>query len=750
MIDVQTAKQKDATVSDKKAEGKSKTNAPDRDRTPADRVPVPAWDTDADHDLTDTAYYLNRELTWLNFNFRVLREAEDSRNPLLERLRFVAIVSSNIDEFFMKRIGGLKQQFGAGILEHTIDGRTPEEQITECYDSVRVLEGRKRTALAVILKELRRHDILVVPFEALDAAQQKQVREYFVDNIFPLLTPQSTDPAHPFPFVSNLSLNLLVTLRYPEDSTTSVARVKVPVGTDIPRFLQLPGLDTFVPLESVMAHNLDLLFPGMEIERCFAFRVTRNANTEIEEEDAEDLLALIETGLRNRRFAPIVRLEIARRMNAPQRGMLTANFGLQDPSDLFEVDGMLALTNLVEIADLRYAKLRYPTHHPADHPLLLNVPSIFHAVREAGSILLHHPYQSFDTSVERFIKEASTDSQVRAIKMTLYRTSPDSKIIRHLRDAARNGKQVAVVLELKASFDEAKNIRWANHLEEMGVHVTYGVMGLKTHCKAVLVIRQDDDMLRRYTHTGTGNYHEVTARQYTDLGMLTCDQTIGADLTELFNYLTTGYKPKRHYTSILPAPKTLKQAILARIAREVTRQGKTGPRLIQFKMNALEDGDVTKALYEAAKAGVKIDLIVRDTCRLRPGIKNLSENVTVLSIVGRFLEHSRVFYFRNGGDEEYYIGSADLMKRNLESRVETFIPIEDRELRKELRNLLDTCLADRRNAWEMHADGSYVQRSSKHDDTTPGLQQVLVARADKQAKEAMRLKKRKVRGARPI
>jgi polyphosphate kinase len=751
MIKAGTKSRADALQDEKQAVDERKPGAASRDgkapvvSTPADRIPVPEPGDDGVHDLTRSEYFLNRELTWLNFNFRVLHEADDKRTPLLERIRFITIVSSNIDEFFMKRIGGLKQQVGAGIQERTVDGRTPEGQIAECYQVVRELEVLKRSALTRLLSELRLEGISIVPFEALSASEKKHIREFFIDNIFPLLTPQSTDPAHPFPFVSNLSLNLLVTLHYPEEPTPSVARVKVPVGVDNPRFLKLPDADTFVPLESVIAHNLDMLFPGMVIDSCYPFRVTRNANTDIQEEDADDLLALIETGLRRRRFAPIVRLEVARGMEPARQTMLASTFGLQDPGDLFEVEGMLALADLGQLADLKYPHLRYEPHHPADHPSFVSDASVFHVLRESGSVLLHHPYESFETSVVRFIKEASTDPNVRGIKMTLYRTARQSKIMQYLMDAARNGKQVAVVLELQASFDEAMNIRWANYLEETGVHVTYGVMGLKTHCKAVLVIRQDDDVLRRYAHVGTGNYHEGTARLYTDLGLLTCDETIGRDLTELFNYLTTGYKPKRNYTSLMPAPKVLKQEMIARINREIEHQKKTSSGHIQLKMNALEDGDVTLALYQAAREGVTIDLIVRDTCRLRPGIKGLSESVTVVSIVGRFLEHSRVFYFRNGGEEEYYIGSADFMKRNLESRVEILAPVKDESLRQDLRFLLDTCMEDHRNGWEMRSDGSYVQRQSTRKRRTKGAQATLVEWAEKRAKDSSRLKRRQVR-----
>ena len=714
-------------------------------QTPPDPTPVPTPAEDGSHDLTDAGYYLNRELTWLNYNFRVLHEADDERTPLLERARFIAIVSSNIDEFFMKRIGGLKQQIGAGVQLKTIDGRTPEEQLDECYPLVRDLEQRKREVLVNVLGELAEHGIVVANYDELSESDQQYLRDYYTENIFPLVTPQATDPAHPFPFISNLSLNLLVNLRYPNETVSSLARVKVPVGAGIPRFLRLKDKDCFVPLESVMAHNLDLLFPGMEIESCEQFRVTRNANTILEEEQADDLLAFIESGLRERKFAPVVRMAVAPGMVPQHLGRLAAELGLDEEEDVSEVEGMLAMRDVMELAELKRPELHYPPHRPVDHPDLKGDGSIFHVIRDRGPFLLHHPYESFSTSVERFLREASRDPKVRAIKMTLYRTSADTKVVGHLMDAARNGKQVAVVLELKARFDEEANIRWANHLEEVGVHVTYGVVGLKTHCKAVLVVRQDHDRLRRYAHIGTGNYHAGTARVYTDLGMLTSDERVGEDLTELFNYLTTGYKPKRNYKKLLPAPKHLKQALIDKIAREIRLHSDDSPGLIQFKINALEDGDITRALYEASQAGVKVDLIVRDSCRLRPGIPGLSENIRVVSVVGRFLEHSRLFYFANGGDSEYYIGSADCMKRNLDNRVEILAPVEDGKLIKELRFFLDALTDDHRNGWEMRADGSYVQRHSKDGEKDLGAHQSLMDRAEKRLKQATRLKKRKPR-----
>lgn len=696
-------------------------------------------------DLGAAELYLNRELTYLNFCWRVLREADDERVPLLERLKFIAIVSSNIDEFFQKRIGGLKQQVGANLHSVTPDGRTPIQQIAECLTVVHELETRRAQILEQVLASLRGAGVVLDGWKALDAADQARIREYYLHNIFPLVTPQAMDPAHPFPFISNLSLNLLVTLHYPGDPEPLLARVKIPVGAGIPRFLKVDaGAHRYLALEEVMAQNLDLLFPGMEVESCALFRVTRNAVTEREEEEAEDLLELIEIELRERRFAPIVRLQVEKTMSPFLRGKLAAELALDEQRDVFEAEGMLGMRDVMELANLDLPELHDPPHAPAQPIDLVADRSIFHTIRDAKSVLVHHPYESFQQSVERFLKEAATDPKVRAIKMTLYRTSKDSQVIKHLIQAASAGKQVAVVLELKARFDEEANIRWASRMERAGIHVTYGVVGLKTHCKTILVVRQDYDGLRRYAHLATGNYHAGTARLYTDFGLFTCDDAIGRDLTELFNYLTTGFKPKRKYAKILPAPKNLKPALLDKIEREIAHQETGGKGLIQWKVNALEDVDVVKALYRASQKGVQIDLIVRDTCRLRPGLPGISDTIRVISIVGRFLEHGRVFYFHNAGKPEYYIGSADVMQRNLERRVEVLTPVEDPRLQHELRLFLDLQLNDQRGAWDMLADGSYVQRGVGGQARHP--QQAMIERTERRLREATRLKRRKVKG----
>jgi polyphosphate kinase len=696
-------------------------------------------------DLKSPELYLNRELTWLSFNRRVLREAQDPRNPLLERVKFLAIVNANLDEFFMKRIGGLKQQVGAGVHDLTVDGRTPEQQITACLAFIKDLTEDLRRTYLELLGALAPQGIAIVGWDQLTADERAGLREHYLANIFPLVTPLAIDPAHPFPFISNLSLNLLITLHQADDDQTGLARVKVPIGAGVPRFLRIGRSTRFVPLDDVMAHNLDTLFPGADVESCEFFRVTRNANTEYDEDKEDDLMAMIEAELRDRKFAPIVRLAIMEGMKPLHRGMLAAELGLNENKDVAEIATMLGMRDLMEIAQLDLPALHDPVHHPLTAPALLDSRNIFHIIRESGPILLHHPYESFATSVERFVREASLDPNVLAIKMTLYRTSADTPIVGYLVDAARNGKQVAVVVELKARFDEAANIRWATRLEEAGIHVNYGVVGLKTHSKVVLVVRRDYNGLRRYAHIGTGNYHAGTARLYADFGILTCDDDIGHDLTELFNYLTTGYKPSRLYRKILVAPRALKKPLLERIEREIACHSSKTPGLIRFKCNALEDPDIVLALYRASQAGVKVELVVRDTCRLRPGLPGISDNITVVSIVGRFLEHGRIYYFRNGGSDEYLIGSADLMTRNLESRVEVVTPVAEPALRERLHAVLELQLNDHRSAWEMRSDGSYVQRQPRTPAEETGSQEALILAAEQRHFEATRLRRRRPR-----
>jgi len=726
-----------STTNGHPASGVSRQEEPEEEKRPPSEV-----------DLDAPEYYLNRELTWLAFVRRVLHEAEDERTPLLERVKFLAITGSILDEFFMKRIGGLMQQVAAGVHTLTVDGRTPQEQIREAHDLIRALTAEQQGLWGQLRARLEQIGVKVADYQSLSVEDQAWLRENYLENIFPLVTPQAMDPAHPFPFVSNLSLNLLVSLQYPNDPTPLLARVKVPTGAGVPRLVQVRDALVFVPLEEIIAHNLDLLFPGMVIQRTELFRVTRNADVEGDEDKADDLLALIESELQERKFAPIVRLQVATGMDATHRGRLAAELGLNEQADVFEIGGVLGLGDLFQLSRLDIPAHRDPDHRPVDAPLLVGRSNIFHTIREHGALLAHHPYEAFGTSVERFLREASEDPKVRAIKMTLYRTSSKSRVIQHLINAAVNGKQVAVAVELKARFDEEANINWASKLEQAGIHVTYGVVGLKTHCKVILVVRRDHDGLRRYVHLGTGNYHEETAKLYCDTGMLTCDADIGRDATELFNYLTTGYKPSRKYNKLLPAPKLLKPALLKKIRREIRRvsEGKVG--LIQIKTNALEDVDVTRALYEASQAGVHVDLIVRDSCRLRPGVPGLSENIRVISVVGRFLEHSRIYYFHNGGEEEFYIGSADVMTRNLVSRVEVLTPVEPPGLRAELRIVLDILLGDQRSAWDMQPDGTYLQRKggkgaeSAHDQ--------MIKWVEGRFAEANRLRRRSARGPRGL
>jgi polyphosphate kinase len=692
----------------------------------------------------DPALYLNRELTWLAFNQRVLHEADDPRTPLLERVKFLAIVSNNLDEFFMKRIGGLKQQIAVGVHKPSIDGRTPTEQLKTCQAQVREMHAEQNRIFDALMVLVAEYGIRILQVKDLALDARERLRDHFRANIFPMLTPLAMDPAHPFPFISNLALNLLVTLRYPAGSESYMARIKVPVHRDVSkRLIPLDGGTTFVTLEDLIVANLDMLFPGMVIDSAELFRVTRNAIVEPDMEAATDLLELIETELRERHFAPIVRLEVQEGFDPVHRGMLAAELGLNEEQDVVTVVGMMQLRDLFEIAGLDFPDLKDAPHRPVDHPLLANDRrNIFHIIRENGPILLQHPYQPFSTSVERFLRTAAEDPKVLAIKMTLYRTSAGA-ILDSLIEAARNGKQVAVLVELQARFDEAANIGWARRLEAEGIHVNYGVLGLKTHSKLIFIVRRDYAQLRRYYHIGTGNYHPGTAKLYTDLGMLGCDEEIGQDLTELFNYLT-GYSPPPSYRKILAAPYNLKRCIIDKINREIEHQRRDGSGLIQMKMNALEDVEITRALYRATRAGVRVDLIIRDTCRFRPGLPVISDKARVISIVGRFLEHGRIMYFRNGGDEEYYIGSADMMGRNLDSRVEVHAPVENPELRQELRLILDVQFADKRSAWDMDSDGHYTQRTPT-EENAKGAQETLMAVAEKRLAAAGKHKEKKIR-----
>ncbi len=733
--------------SDVAARGNTAAQSALKSKLSGDRPVLPDWTSAqpaAAFDLRAPELYLNRELTWLKFNYRVLHEAADPRTPLLERVKFLAIAANNMDEFVMKRVGGIKQQIGAGLQKLTVDGRTPSQQLSEIRIVISEFLRQQRQVYLDLLACLRERGVEILRFEELAGPEKSAIREHYCQNVFPLLTPLAMDPAHPFPFLSNLSLNLLLTLRFSEEPELTMARVKVPVGSDVGRFVKVGDSNRFVMLEDVMSHCLDDMFPGMHVESVELFRVTRNANTERDEEQADDLLALIEAELRERKFAPIVRLETEVGINPTHRGMLAAELGLTE-DDVYATDVMIGMRDLMELALLPIPELHDPKHEAITHVTLQDRDNIFHILRQNGPILLHHPYDSFVSSVTRFVREAATDPKVQAIKMTLYRTSSDTNIIDHLIEAARNGKQVAVVVELKARFDEAANLRWAARMEEAGIHVTYGVLGLKTHAKMILVVRRDYTGLRRYAHIGTGNYHAGTARLYCDLGLLTSDPEVGMDLTELFNYLTTGCRPSRSYRKILAAPNLMKRGLLAKIDREIAVHTPENPGLIRFKANALEDPAIVEALYRASQAGVRVQLIIRDTCRIRPSIPGLSDNVNVISIVGRFLEHARIYYFRNSGDEEYYMGSADLMTRNLESRVEVLVPIEQEALRRQLHAIFEAQLNDQRAAWEMQSDGEYIQRQPHNNQSSLSSQDMFVAAAALRAERAKRLRKVKPR-----
>ena len=721
--------------------GEKPENAPPKN----DEAHVTATETKKITDLMAPEWYLNRELTWLEFNRRVFNESMDERNPLLERVFFLSVIGSNLDEFFMKRIGGLKQQVGAGLKMLSSDGRTPQQQIDESHAMIRELLARQQNLEEKLLASLAQQDIYILRYDELEPGEREKLSLYFRENIYPLLTPQGMDPAHPFPFISNLSLNLLVATRHKNGDHIYLNRIKVPTaGTGIHRFIPIEqGKHRYVFFEDVIANNLEMLFPDMVIESCELFRVTRNAITEKWEDQAVDLLSMIETALQDRKFAEIVRLEVDTNMTRQHRGMLAAQLGIDSHKDVFVVNGIMGKRDLMEIVAIDKAELHFSPHQPLDHYKLAgDFPNIFHLIREEGPFLLQHPYESFSSSVERFLKEASTDPKVLVIKMTLYRTSANSQIIQYLLDAVRNGKQVAVVVELMARFDESANIHWATYLEQAGIHVTYGVVGLKTHSKVIFVVRRDYNGLRRYAHIGTGNYHAGTARAYSDLGMLTCDADIGSDLTEFFNFLTLGYEPARNYKKLLPSPKIFKKRLLENIQREIAHQKKGHRSLIQMKTNALTDQEVIVALYQASQAGVHVDLIVRDSCLLRPGLPELSENIRVMSLVGRFLEHSRIYYFYNNGDEEYSIGSADLMQRNLDRRVEVVTPVESPLLQLQLREILDLQLSDNRGVWDMQSDGSYIQRRPKDGEPIRSAQELLIGKSEKRLADARRTYKK--------
>lgn len=701
-------------------------------------------------DLRDSRLYLNRELSWLRFNDRVLHEASDPRTPLLERLKFVAIFSSNLDEFFMVRVSGLMEQLDAGVYSKNPDGLSPKAQLKAVREHLLVKVAEQHHLFEAELRSaLAAEGVFLLNYSDLDTEQRRILGNYFEAHVFPVLTPLSVDPAHPFPQMSNLSLNLAVVVEDPETGIERFARVKVP--DSLPRFVTLNNdrneneetRPTWigVALEQVIAQHLDRLFPGMLIKAHHLFRITRDADFPVKEDEADDLLVAIAEEITKRRLEGFVcRLEVDRSMPSPVREKLMQYLEV-DENTIYDIEGLLNLKDL-------FFFLGFPLAHLKDPPWNPVVPARFKEIRPAemrdsaqsdvhgamfeeiknGDLLVHHPYEAFAASVEEFITQAADDPQVTAIKLTLYRTSGDSPIVRALMRAAENRKQVVALVELKARFDEENNIAWARKLEDCGVHVVYGVVGLKTHTKTALVVREEGGRVRRYVHIGTGNYNPKTAKLYTDLGLFSCREELGADLSDLFNYLT-GYSRHDAYQRLLVAPLTLRPRMQGLIEREIqhARDGSEG-RIIA-KMNSLVDADMIRLLYQASQAGVQIDLIVRGICCLRPGLPGVSENIRVVSVIGRYLEHSRIFFFENRGQDEIYIGSADWMTRNLDRRVEAVVPIEDARLKQELRAVLKILLDDNRQAWDMRPDGQYVQRRPSNGEEERASQPRLMARA---------------------
>lgn len=708
--------------------------------------------TSTDANLHNPDYYFNRELSWLEFNNRVLHEAIDPRTPLLERLKFMSIFSSNLDEFFMVRVAGLKQQVEAKVTKLTPDGRSPQQQLDAISERLRPMVAQQHRHFEQALRpQLAAKGIYLLDYVDLNQEQRVYLQRYFEEQIFPVLTPLAVDPGHPFPYISNLSLNLAVVVKDAETDEEHFARVKVPKV--LPRFVSLPQelqlrqkslptIWTGVPMEQVIAHNLEFLFPGMNIQEYHPFRITRNADLEVEEDEADDLMLAIEQELRKRRLGgSVVCMEIQPAMPTSLRETLMREMGLSD-SDVYHVEGLMGLGDLMSFMALPLPELKDQSWAPVVPSRLRKISppetdssltegedgeEIFAVIRRRD-LLFHHPYHSFPATVQRFITIAAHDPDVLAIKMTLYRTSGDSPIISALIAAAENGKQVAALVELKARFDEENNINWARKLEKSGVHVVYGLMGLKTHTKVVMVVRREENCIRRYVHIGTGNYNPKTARIYTDLGLLSCREDLGADLTDLFNYLT-GYSRQQSYRKLLVAPVNLRDRMLGLIRREIdhAKSGRHGR--IVAKMNALVDPEIIATLYEASGVGVKIDLIVRGICCLRAGIEGISENIRVVSIVGRYLEHSRVFYFHNNGQEEVYIGSADWMPRNLDRRVEAIVPVEEPSLAKDLQEILGIMLADNRHAWDLQPDGRYLQRRPGQNGVEQSSQKIFMEMA---------------------
>jgi polyphosphate kinase len=688
-----------------------------------DATDVPPYDPDG-VDLSDPDLYLNRELSALAFQRRVLNEVLDDRNPLLERVRFLAIVTRNLDEFTMKRVGGLKQQMQAGVTERTADGRTPDEQWAEVHETLApMLETQADCYRETIRPALAEAGIHVLEYDDLTAAERSEAEAFFEESVLPTLTPLSFDPAHPFPFISNRSLSLAVLTRDGRHDDPTFTRVKIPPNR--PRLVDV-GDGRYVRLEALVRANLDTLLPNVEVVDTALFRLTRNAEVGRDEEVAEDLINVIEEVLEQRRFATVVRMDVEAGAHPKIRETLRDQLDLAE-REVYDLPGPLDYRGFASLTDLDRPDLKSDPWTPQPHPRLRDRrPAAFERDDEAdharsvfddiddGDVLLHHPYHDFDDTVQRFLSEAATDPDVLAVKAAIYRTASDSQVIQSLIDAAENGKQVAVMVELKARFDEQNNLEWVRRLEENGIHVAYGTIGLKTHTKTALVVRDSGDGVTLYSHVGTGNYHSETATGYVDLGLLTADRDIGQDLVTLFNSFT-GPGLDESFRKLLVAPVTMRREFTRFIRRAARNAQADRPARIVAKVNSLEDPDIVEELYRASMAGVDIDLVVRDICRLRPGLEGVSETISVHSVVGRFLEHSRIFYFENGGDPEYYIGSADWMTRNLDNRVEAVTPVEDPALRRQLKFVLELALADNRRRWTMNADGTYDQRTPDGD-----------------------------------
>ncbi|MCL2541545.1 MAG: RNA degradosome polyphosphate kinase [Nocardioidaceae bacterium] len=666
--------------------------------------------------------FVDRELSWLRFNERVLELAEDESLPLLERTRFLAIFTSNLDEFFMVRVAGLKRRIATGLAVRAASGLLPREVLEMIWERTTELSLRHASVFRDrISPALEGEGIHLVRWADLDREEQKACKKLFKERIFPVLTPLAVDPAHPFPYISGLSLNLAVMIRNPKTGKEHFARVKVP--SNFERFIPL-GNSRFVPLEDVIGAHLRRLFPGMDVLEAHTFRVTRNEDLEVEEDDAENLLAALEKELLRRRFGPPVRLEVEESIAPSILELLVSELDISE-QEVSKVPGPLDLRGLHGIADLPREDLKYPSFLPTTHSLLAEVESaapvdIFKAVRR-NDVLLHHPYDSFATSVQRFIEQAAADPHVLAIKQTLYRTSGDSPIVDALIDAAEAGKQVLVLVEIKARFDEQANIRWARKLEQAGCHVVYGLVGLKTHCKLAMVVRDEGQYgIRRYTHIGTGNYNPKTSRMYEDLGLLTTNEAIGEDVAHLFNNLS-GWSRNAQYVELLVAPDSVRTGLVEQIHAEIAHHKAGRPARVRIKANSVVDEDVIDTLYLASREGVPVELLIRGICALRPGVEGLSENVHVRSVLGRFLEHSRVFAFENGGDPAYWIGSADMMHRNLDRRVEVLVRLPDERTKQGVADLLDLAFAPTTRAWVLGAEGQWVR-----NDGTVDLQEALI------------------------